>query len=153
MKLVRKETHSGDFTKVNGWDESNHKYVDLDCEGWIRENKIRETGRRNGEQDFPNSEATQPDDMHEKIRDWVNQRARTCHAEVSEYLQQQRYNLDQEAPAGSAPIQHKVEALRDEAKQRLSDQGDADRTELTQMERECPSSASHGEIRLSKNVP
>ena len=89
---------------VPGWSRAERKYNPLDCERWIRENGIREAGRANGEQEFPPSEATQPDAMYEKILDWVNQRGRQCHAEVSEFLVQQRYNLEQEVKEGMAPI-------------------------------------------------
>ena len=37
-----------DWTEVPGWDSVRKKYVELDCESWIKENKIRETGERNG---------------------------------------------------------------------------------------------------------
>ena len=125
---------------VPGWRQAERKYNPLDCERWIRENRIREAGRANGEQEFPPSDATQPDDMYEKILDWVNQRGRQCHAEVSGFLVQQRYNLEQEVKEGMAPIRHIVEGLRDQAKVELRNQGEEDRTILTQKEREAHSS-------------
>jgi len=120
---------------IPGWNEAERKYEPLDCERWIRENRIRETGRENGEQDFPPSEAAQPDDVYEKILDWVNQRGRTYHAEVSEYLRQQRYNLEQEGQDGMAPIQHEVVGLRDEGMVKLTVQVANDRGFLAQKER------------------
>ena len=122
---------------VPGWNNAQQKYHPLDCERWIRENGIREAGRENGEQEFPPTEAIQPDQMYEKILDWVNQRGRTCHAEVSKYLVQQRYNLEQEAKEGMAPVQHTVDGLRDQGKVELQDQGDKDRTILTRKERDA----------------
>ena len=125
---------------VPGWSKAEQRYIPLECERWIGKHGIREAGRANGEQEFPPSDATQPDDMYEKILDWVNQRGRQCHAEVSAFLVQQRYNLDQEVKEGMAPIRNKVEGLRDEAKVELRNQGERDRTILTQKEREARSS-------------
>ena len=125
---------------VPGWSKAEQKYIPLDCDRWIRGNGISEEGRANGKLEFPPSDATQPDVMYQKILDWVNQRGRQCHAEVSEFLVQQRYNLDQEVKEGMAPVRHKVEGLRDEAKVELKNQGEQDRTILTQKEREARSS-------------
>jgi len=122
---------------IPGWNEAEQKYVPLDCERWIQENGIQEIGRENGEQDFPPSEATQPDDVYEKVLDWVNQRGRMCHAEVSDYLTQQRHNLQYEVQDGMAPVQQKVEGLRDEGMVKLTDQGSNDRSVLTRKEREA----------------
>ena len=140
MKIRKRFSVADDWTMVPGWSQAERKYNPLECERWIRENGIREAGRANGEQEFPPSEAFQPDDMYEKILDWVNQRGRQCHAEVSEFLVQQRYNLEQEVKEGMAPIRHKVEGLRDQAKVELRNQGEEDRTILTQKEREARSS-------------
>ena len=128
VKIRERLAAVGDWETVPGWNKAEQKYHPLDCECWIRENGIREAGRKNGEKEFPPTEATQPDDMYEKILDWVNQRGRQCHAEVSNFLVQQRYNLEQEVKEGMAPIQHEVEGLRDEAKVELRDQGGEDRT-------------------------
>ena len=140
MKIRSRFSVADDWTMVPGWSQAERKYHPLDCERWIRENRIREAGRANGEQEFPPSDAIQPDDMYEKILDWVNQRGRQCHAEVSGFLVQQRYNLEQEVKEGMAPIRHIVEGLRDQAKVELRNQGEEDRTILTQKEREAHSS-------------
>ena len=139
VKIRERLAAVDDWETVPGWNKAEQKYHPLDCERWIRENGIREAGRKNGEKEFPPTEATQPDDMYEKILDWVNQRGRQCHAEVSNFLVQQRYNLEQEVKEGMAPIQHEVEGLRDEAKVELKDQGGEDRTILTQKERQARS--------------
>ena len=135
MKIREKLVVVDDWETVPGWNNAQQKYHPLDCNRWIRENGIREAGRENGEQEFPPSEATQPDQMHQKILNWVNQRGRTCHGEVSQYLVQQRFNLVQEIQEGMAPIRHKVEGLRDQGKFELRDQGEKDRTILIQNER------------------
>ena len=102
-----------------------------------RENKIREAGRENGEQEFPPSEAVLPDEMHNKIRAWINQRGKGCHAAVRRYLVQQRYALELETKEGMAPIQHTVENLRDHGIVELTNRGREDRTSLLQKEREA----------------
>ena len=137
MKIRVKNQVVDDWTMVPGWGGAKQEYVDLDCERWIRENGIREAGRENGKQEFPSSEAVQPDEMYTKILDWVNKRGKTCHAEVSKYLVQQRNSLILEAAEGMAPIRHKVDGLRDQGIVELTDQGKADRTILSQREREA----------------
>ncbi len=126
-----------DWTTVPGWNGAKQEYVDLDCERWIRENGIREAGREDGRREFPRSDAGQPNETYMKILDWVNRRGKACHADVSRYLVQQRYALEAETKDGMAPIRHKVEGLRDEGVVKLKDQGEEDRTILTQKEREA----------------
>ena len=53
MRIGRKHVDAGDWTTVHGWDATARQYVNLDCEGWIRENGIREAGRENGKRSFP----------------------------------------------------------------------------------------------------
>ena len=137
MNIRKKNAVVEDWTTVPGWDGAKQQYVELDCEAWIRENGIREAGRENGEREFPPSEAVQPDEMYTKILAWVNQRGKTCHAEVSKYLVQQRHSLELETREGMAPIQHTVEGLRDQGIVELTDQVKKDRSILTQKEREA----------------
>ena len=137
MNIRNKNAVSGDWTAVPGWDEARQQYVELDCEEWIRENKIREAGRENGEREFPPSEAVQPDEMYTKILAWVNQRGKTCHAEVSRYLVQQRHALELETREGMAPIQHTVEGLRDQGIVELTDQAEEGRSILVQKQRKA----------------
>lgn len=126
-----------DWTTVPGWDEAKQEYVELDCERWIRENKIRELGRENGEREYPPSEAVQPDETYTKIRAWVNQRGKDCKAAVSKYLDGLRHNLELESEHGKAPIQDKVNGLKNEGITKLTDQARIDRSILTQREREA----------------
>ena len=137
MNIRKKNAVVEDWTTVPGWDGAKQQYVELDCEAWIRENGIREAGRENGEREFPPSEAVQPDEMYTKILAWVNQRGKTCYAEVSKYLVQQRYTLELETRAGMAPIRNKVEGLRDQGIVALTNQAQKDRSNLTQQEREA----------------
>ena len=129
--------NTGEWTTVPGWDGAKQEYVELDCERWIKENKVREAGRENGEQEFPPSEAVQPDEMYNKILDWVNQRGKTCSAEVSRYLVQQRYALELETREGMTPIQHTVEGLRGQGIVELADQAERDRSILVKKQREA----------------
>ena len=137
MKIRVKNPVVDDWTTVPGWNGAKQEYRDLDCERWIRENGIREAGRENGKQEFPRSDAGQPDEMYMKILDWVNKRGKACHADVSRYLAQQRHTLEIEAKEGMAPIRHKVEGLREQGVVELIDQGEKDRSILTQKEREA----------------
>lgn len=139
MINVNRKKKNGDgenWTTVPGWDSAKQEYVELDCERWIRENKIREAGRENGKQEFPPSEAVQPDEIFMKIVDWVNQRGKACHAEVSRYLVQQRHALELETREGMAPIQDTVEGLKNQGMVKLTDQAEKDRSILVQMQRE-----------------
>ena len=135
MKIRVKNPVVDDWTMVPGWNGAKQEYVDLDCQRWIRENGILEAGRENGKQEFPSSEAVQPDAMYMKILDWVNKRGKACHADVSKYLVQQRYALEMETKEGMAPIRYNMEGLRDQGIVELTDQGEEDRTILTQKER------------------
>lgn len=126
-----------DWTTVPGWDAAKREYVELDCERWIKENKIRELGKENGEREFPPSEAVQPDETYAKAVAWVNQRGKACHAEVSSYLVLQRHALELESGEGMAPIQHTVEGLRDQGIVELNNQAEKDRSILLQRERDA----------------
>ena len=129
--------NTGEWTTVPGWDGANQEYVELDCERWIKENKIREVGRENGDQEFPPSEAIQPDEMYNKILAWVNQRGKACHAAVSRYLVQQRHALELETREGMAPIQYTVEGLKNQGIVELTDEAEKDRSILVQKQREA----------------
>ena len=138
MKLkVRTSPPPIAWTEVPGWDETTREYVDLDCERWLQENRIREQGRQNGEENFPAPDATQPDEMHQKIRAWVNRRGRACKDAVSKFLDLQRHSLELEGKEGMAPIRHAVEKLRDDAIVQLHDQGKTARARLQHAAREA----------------
>ena len=137
MNTKKKNAVVEDWTAIPGWDGAKQQYVELDCEAWIRENGIREAGRENGEREFPPSEAVQPDEMYTKILAWVNQRGKTCHAEVSRYLVQQRHALELETREGMAPIRHTVEGLRNQGIVALTDRGKEDGTSLTQKKHDA----------------
>ena len=126
-----------DWSTVPGWDPAKQEYVELDCERWISDNKIRELGRDNGTQNFPPSEANQADDVYTKILAWVNQRGKTCHAAVSRHLVEQRHALEMETKEGMAPIQDTVTSLRDQGIVELTDLAQKDRSVLTQMASEA----------------
>lgn len=153
MKIRVKNPVVDDWTTVPGWNGAKQEYRDLDCERWIGENGIREAGHENGKQEFPRSDADQPDEMYMKILDWVNKRGRACHADVSTYLVQQRHALEMETREGMAPIRHKVEGLRDQGIVELTDQGEKDRSALTQKEREARNAwASLAAFRAKANL-
>lgn len=139
---IRKIISSGEWTQVPGWDVAKHEYVELDCERWISENKIREAGQENGKQEFPPSEAVQPDEMYTKILAWVNNRGRACHAAVSDYLNLQRHALTIEAREGTAPLRHQIEGIRNQGIVELRDQCREDKNHLTQLEQEARVAAS-----------
>ena len=132
-----KSSTTHELTSVPGWDSVTQEYIELDCERWIRENGIRDAGQENGEQEFPPSNATQFDEMYAKIRDWVNKRGRSCHAEVAKFLTLQRNALIHGSTQGSAPVQQKIDALREEGKVALNNQGQEDRNVFAQKEREA----------------
>ena len=135
IKVTRMNTR--DWTTVPGWDAAKQEYVELPCERWIRENKIRELGQENGKQEYPPSEAIQADDVYTKILAWVNQRGKTCHAAVSKHLVVQRHALEMETNEGMAPIQDTVKSRRDQGIVELKDQAKKDRSVLTHMASEA----------------
>ena len=133
---IRKKAASADWTTVPGWDGAKQEYVELDCEKWITENKIREAGRENGEQEFPPSEAVQPDDMHNKILAWVNQRGKECHAEVIKYLVQKRHDLELET-SKIQDTQDTVEGQKNKGIVELTYQAEEDRSFLVHKQGEA----------------
>ena len=126
-----------DWTEVPGWDETKKEYVDLHCERWLKENRIRDLGQKNGEQEYPASDATQPDEIHQKIRAWINRRGRACKDAVSKFLALQRHTLELQRKEGMAPIRDKVEGLRNDAIGKLRDRGTTERANLDQFAREA----------------
>ncbi len=137
MNIKKKSAVVEDWKTVSGWNGATQQYVELDCEQWIRENGIRETGREDGEREFPRSEAVQPDEMHMKILAWVNQRGKTCYGEVSKYLRLQRHALELGTKEEMAPIQDKVKGWRDEGIDKLTAQAEEDRSILVSKQREA----------------
>ncbi len=135
---IQEENPSVDNWKVvPGWNGTTQKYVDLDTDRWIQENGIREAGYADGKQNFPQSDADQPNQMYMKIIEWVNKRAKTCHESVSNYLVQQRYALEIESNEEMALLQHKVRELKDQGVRELSDQGEKHQSVLARKEREA----------------
>ncbi len=126
-----------DWTEVPGWDETKKEYVDLHCERWLQENGIRDLGRKNGDQEYPASDAAQPDETHQKIRAWINRRGRACKDAVSKFLALQRHTLELQQREGMAPIRDKVEGLRNDAIRKLQDRGTTERANLDQFVREA----------------
>lgn len=138
MKLkVFTSSPPASWSEVPGWDETRAEYVDLDCEHWLHENRIRDLARENGKQEYPASDATQPDEIHQKIRAWVNRRGRACKDSVSKFLALQRHALELQRTEGMAPIRDKVEGIRDDAVGKLRDQGLAERANLSQAAQEA----------------
>ncbi len=134
---IRKFIHNSEWTKVPGWDDAKHEYVELDCERWIRENKIREAGQENGKQEYPPPDAVQPDEMYTKILAWINNRGRACHAAVGDYLNLQRHALTLESKEGTAPLRHQIEGIRNQGIVELRGQCREDKNHLAHLEHEA----------------
>ena len=81
-----KPTPDSRWDDIPGFDPDTAAYVPFDKDAWLRDNGIREIARDRGRKNQPHAEEPHLDDIHQKILDWVNQRGRKCHSDVSRYL-------------------------------------------------------------------
>lgn len=79
---------------VPGFDGQTGEYVRLDTDGWLKAHRIREEARKLGSDNFPGEAQTDFDEIHYKMLDWINQRARQCKQDVDKYLMDQKGMLD-----------------------------------------------------------
>lgn len=83
MLRVMKKT---DWENQPTFDPDKEEYILFDKDAWLREHGIRETGRNDGQRNFPPADAARLDETHHKILSWINQRGTKCKDEVSQYL-------------------------------------------------------------------
>ena len=118
---------------IPGFDPEQEEYVRLDTDAWLHANRVRETGRERGEKNQPPADAVDLDDIHLKIRRWVNQRGLQCHSDVSRHLSGLARQLtDIENQEDLTILEQKVDQEKGEAIIEINNRAKRGRDELAQ---------------------
>lgn len=102
---------NAEWDDIPGFNGQTGEYVRLDTDGWLKAHRIREKARELGQDNFPGTDQTDPDEIHYKILDWINQRARQCKQDVDKYL------LDQKAILNRIEEDEDLETFKEDADQ------------------------------------
>ena len=126
-------TPDSQWDDIPGFNPARAEYVRLDTGAWLRDNDIKEASRERGEKNQPPANAADLDDIHLKIRSWVNQRGRQCHSDVSRHLSGLARQLtDIENQEGLTILEQKVEQERGGATIEIEDRAKRGKDALTQ---------------------
>jgi len=68
------------------FDKATGEYIRLDSEQWIKDNRIREIGKKRGKNNLPTQEEAKPDETYRKICAFVEKQAAICKEAVQEYV-------------------------------------------------------------------
>ena len=99
----------------------------LGC-GTIRSVKLQ---KNVGRQNQPGPDEQQPDDMHEKIRSWVNHRGLQCKQDVGRYISDANAELnDIEDSEGLKKLQNRVTQIRNRVETEIKGRLEYDRNDL-----------------------
>ena len=99
-----------------GFDPVKGKFRKLDLDRWLKEHKIVEQARADGEKNKPSASQARAG-VPDKIIGWVNQRGRICRQNVSKWLNDLERNLaDMEDSEGLGIQIQQVEETLEEAK-------------------------------------
>ena len=79
--------------KLSGFDRTTEKFLPLELDKWLAENKIQEKGRDLGELNQPSSDVKGLDAMENQIVDWVNLQGNDCRQDVSNHLSDLAQNI------------------------------------------------------------
>ena len=130
-----KPTPDSQWDEVPGFNPDAGEYVRLDTDAWLRDHGIRDEARERGEKSFPPADAGDFDDIHYKIRAWVNHRGRQCQGDVSQHLSDLIVGLnDIEKEEDLAILEHQASEITNDAGISLDQRVSQDRMELTRLE-------------------
>ena len=130
-----KPTPDSQWDDVPGFDPDTGEYVRLDTDAWLRDHGIRDEARERGERSFPPADAGDFDDIHYKIRAWVNHRGRQCQGDVSQHLAELIVSLnDIEKEEELTILEHQVTQLKNDARISFDERVKLDRGDLTRLE-------------------
>ena len=90
---MNKASPSSEWENIQGFDRTKGEYIRLDGDAWLADHHIREEGKKRGERDRPGPDEKLPDEMYNKIQNWVQKRALDCKEEVSKYIQDKLHLL------------------------------------------------------------
>ena len=108
---MAKRDPNAEWDDIPGFNGQTGEYVRLDTDGWLKAHRIREKAHELGLDNFPGPDQTDPDEIHYKILDWLNQRARQCKQDVDKYL------LDQKAMLNRIEEDEDLETFKEDADQ------------------------------------
>ena len=108
---MTKRDPNAEWDDIPGFNGQTGEYVRLGMDGWLKAHRIREKARELGLDNFPGKDQTDPDEIHYKILDWINQRARQCKQDVDKYL------LDQKAMLNRIEEDEDLETFKEDADQ------------------------------------
>lgn len=111
-----------EWNNVPGFDPINQEFPRLDLDQWLKDHRILEEARREGERNRPSADEQKIAGTPEKIAAWVNQRGRICRQNVSRHLSDLERDLtDLESPEQLRVQEHKVRELLGDAEIALED--------------------------------
>ena len=91
---MKKTTPRSEWENIQGFDRIKGEYIRLDGDAWLAAHRIREEGERRGKQNQPGSNETLPDEMYQKIENWVRKRALDCKMEIGDYIKEELTTLN-----------------------------------------------------------
>ncbi len=89
---MKRATRS-EWEDIPGFDRTKREYIRLDGDAWLSALRIREEGDRRGKRNQPGPDERLPDEMYQKIENWVRKRALDCKVEVGKYIGEELANL------------------------------------------------------------
>lgn len=110
-KNMAEQDPNAKWDDIPGFNGQTGEYVRLDTDGWLKAHRIREEARKLGSDNFPREDQTDFDEIHYKVLDWINQRARQCKQDVDKYL------MDQMSMLNGIEEDEDLETCKDEADQ------------------------------------
>lgn len=124
------------WDNVPGFDPDKGEFRRLGLDQWLKENRVVEQARADGEQNKPSvgeARAGVPD----KIIGWVNRRGRICRQNVSKWLNNLERNLaDMEDVEGLEQRKQEVQVTLEDAKLDLERKKNGQRNDLAVQQRE-----------------
>ena len=78
-----------EWENIKGFEGTKGEYIRLDGDTWLTAHRVREEGKRRGKRNQPDSNESLPDEMYNKIENWVRKRALSCQEEVGKYIRKE----------------------------------------------------------------
>ena len=89
FRPMKKSNVHSEWENIKGFEGTKGEYIRLDGDAWLTAHRIREEGTRRGKRNQPDSNESLPDEMYNKIENWVQKRALGCQEEVGKYIRKE----------------------------------------------------------------
>ncbi len=141
------------WDNVPGFDPAKGEFKRLDLDRWLKENRIIEQARADGEQNKPSADEARAG-IPDKIIGWVNRRGRICRQNVSKWLDDLERNLtDLEDIEGLEQRKQEVQVTLKDAKLDLEKKINEQRNNLTVQQQEVrDANHDYGEFRRESRL-